>query len=221
MAARFVQETKEIKCYHHACALAINAQVKFRSGLPHEALEEFNKMKKIYNIKDSRAINKDSGLDWCVLTYSRSALWYMEMGDEDNAKKQCATVINLLDDLQSKDPKEMHVVLTPIIAILMEIKQARQMKELYNDHVVKQVHGSMPFYVRNMQLVLAINEGTGVDNDDISWVLSNGNVELGAADHFYITLGLSANTIAAEACFFFAQRSDGLGGCRDAFCEGT
>eukprot|EP00584_Thalassiosira_punctigera_P024531 CAMPEP_0172548182 /NCGR_PEP_ID=MMETSP1067-20121228/17545_1 /TAXON_ID=265564 ORGANISM="Thalassiosira punctigera, Strain Tpunct2005C2" /NCGR_SAMPLE_ID=MMETSP1067 /ASSEMBLY_ACC=CAM_ASM_000444 /LENGTH=817 /DNA_ID=CAMNT_0013335377 /DNA_START=326 /DNA_END=2779 /DNA_ORIENTATION=+ len=216
LAARFVEETNESNGYHHACALAMNAEMKFRSGLPEEALSEFARMKKAYHVKDTKAISQASGSDICGLAHSMSALWHMEMGDESNAVKQCELVIEMLDDFQSTDPKEMYAVLTPIIVILGK-KQPGRIKKLYEDHVVKLVSGSMPLFVRNMRLVLSASDGSEVE-DDLSFVLCRDNSELRVADHFFISLGLSVNTTAAEACLILAQRS--TWDIHDSFCGG-
>jgi len=196
LAARFVQQTKESNDFHHACALATNAEMKFRSGLPLKAGEEFMKMEKIYNVADSKKISEASGVDICALAYSRSALWHMEMGNEINAVKQCEVVIKMLDNLRPKDPKEAHALLTPIIAILGE-KQTSRMSKLYEDHVVKLVQGSVPLFVRNMRFVLTRGNGSGIDNDT-SWILGQKLSEHHEADYFSTLLGLSVNTTAAE-----------------------
>jgi len=219
LAARFVQETEESNNFHHVCALAINAEMKFRSGLPLEAVEEFAKMEKIYNVTDSKKISEASGLDICALAYSRRALWHMEMGNEINAVKQCEVVIKMLDNVRPKDPKEAHALLTPIIAILGD-KQAIRMSKLYEDHVVKLVQGSVPLFVRNMRFVLTTGNGSGINNDT-SWVLGQELSEHHEADYFSTLLGLSVNTTAAEACLVLAQqRSIKIPDIRDSFCKG-
>lgn len=219
LAARFVQETEESNDFHHACALAINAEMKFRSGLPLEAIKEFAKMEKIHTVADSKKIREASGLEICALAYSRSALWHMEMGNEFNAMKQCEVVIKMLNNLRPKDPKEAHALLTPIIAILGETQTSR-MSKLYEDHAVKLGQGSMPLFVRNMRFVLTTGNGFGIDNDT-SWVLAQELSEHHEADYFSTLLGLSVNTTAAEACLVLAQqRSVKIPDMSDSFCEG-
>ena len=208
LVKRFVQETKGTDSFHKACALAMSAQMKYRSGLPKKALEEFETMVGIHNVKDSREIHREYDIDLCALAYARTALWFKEMGDEENALRHCEFVIKMLDELQSNDPKEMYAILTPIMVILRD-KQIGRAKKLFEDWVVKLAQGTALAHVWNMHLVLTIDNGSEIDQENINWALSDKNRQM-EADQFYISLGLSTNTVAAEAALLLAQTCNGI-----------
>ena len=211
LAARFAQSSEGDGSFHRACALALNAEMKARSGLPREALKEFDSMTAIYKMENySEDVKAVSGnLDVCALAMSRSALWFMQLGDEENAMKQYEFVIAALPAMKSTDAGEMHAILTPIISIARgkvgKRSEGFRVKKLYEVYVERHVRDSkVPFYVRNMTIILNSYEGSDrfdMTDADISWALSDENRQVSHDfDLFYISLGMSLNSLLAEVC---------------------
>eukprot|EP00957_Ditylum_brightwellii_P076174 5790323-Ditylum_brightwellii.AAC.1 len=143
LALRFVRESKEHPDHsHYACALAINAEMKARSGSIASALEEFELMKEKYDLgKHACAIRKNDGIDLCALAYSRSALWHLQNGDEIKSISICDQVIEMLPNLQysleNEDAETVHAIFIPIVRILKWKGQVTRMNELYKNKIYK------------------------------------------------------------------------------------
>jgi len=137
LVRNFVNEAKlHGDAVHHTRALALEAELYSHLGKYDEALKTFKIMELFYNVQYSDGICEAYGTDRSAQAYSRSALWQMQLGDNEGALAKCEHVITQI--LPNMNPRNVHnfvCLLYPIMGIMKD-RAPQRMKELFEEYVI-------------------------------------------------------------------------------------
>jgi len=222
LVRKFVRETKlHGDPVHYTRALAMQGEVKARLGKYEEALAAFDKLKASYVPEEhSEAVSSAYGTDRSAQCYSQSALWYLMLGNEDEALRMCEYVIDVL--LPKMDPKNVLnscELILPLIRILKNRGQEKRMRKLFDEQVVQNFHrhfgkdGVTPCLPVFRPLLLLLDVCSKEEDcpdlmDGVEWLVSDeeNGVPPDFMDSVYTKIFWSPNSMVAELCFRLAKR---------------
>ncbi len=154
-------------------------------------------------------------VDRCAVAFASSALWYLQMGQVDNAIERCDYVINhILPHYDEKDVVGLYQIFIQIIRVLKWNGQVDKAREAYSKFMPDAAgsHFAVKTIHKPMGLLLQISEGSTYEYDvnnmqeDIDLVLSFDMDDM--TDNNLTCDGWSMKSMAAELCMLFARRLD-------------
>ena len=220
LARKFVRETKlQGDPVHYTRALAMFCEVKARLGKFKVALETFETLKGIYDPEEhSEGVSAAYGTDRSAQAFSQSALWYLQLGQEEKALEACEYV--LYDLMPIMDPKNVLnscEMLLPIIYVYKTRGQEDRMNKFFHKYVInnhnqffKEKSSPCEPVFKPLTMLLSIchdPENFPKLEDAVEWlVVEENGVASEFLDSIYTKLCWSMFSLCAELCLRVAKR---------------
>jgi len=226
LALRFCHEA-QLQAYHYARSLANLAEMYGRVGVLDEALKYFNVMKAVYMKEDHPKLLLDAyAVDRCAVSFATSALWYLQMGQINNAIDRCDYVIDhILPHYGEKDIIGLYHIFVQIVRVLKWNGQVDKAREAFIKFVpdAANSHFAVGSIHKPMGLLLQICEGSSHPYDmdhmpeDIELALACDVSDM--TDNNFTGDGWSMKSMAAELCMHLARRIDAGNAARERLID--
>lgn len=213
LAERFNNET-QLQAYHYARSLACLAEIYGRIGLHDQAFRHFDIMKAIYMKNEHpKLLLGTYSVDRCAVSFSTSAIWYLQTSQIDKALERCDYVIDhILPRYDKKDVIGIAHILYNIIRVLKWNGQVDKAREAYTTFMPDGVENHFAFGCihKASLLLLRICNGSSEEynaeniSEDIGIIMSSDVDDM--TDFNCMADGWSMKSMLAEVCLHLARR---------------